>query len=152
MLKCGLLGRKLGHSYSPAIHGMLSDYSYQLFEREPEELEDFLLRGDWDGINVTIPYKKSVLPYCRELSPLARELGSVNTLVRRRDGSLFGDNTDAYGFESLVKKSGIEVRGKKALVLGSGGASVTVVAVLKRLGAASVTVSSLNGASIKCIS
>ena len=62
MLKCGLLGRKLGHSYSPAIHGMLSDYSYQLFEREPEELEDFLLRGDWDGINVTIPYKKSVLP------------------------------------------------------------------------------------------
>ena len=145
MLKCGLLGRKLGHSYSPAIHGMLSDYSYQLFEREPEELEDFLLRGDWDGINVTIPYKKSVLPYCRELSPLARELGSVNTLVRRRDGSLFGDNTDAYGFESLVRKSGIDTRGKKALVLGSGGASVTVAAVLKRLGAARVIVISRSG-------
>ena len=145
MLKCGLLGRKLGHSYSPAIHGMLSDYSYQLFEREPEELEDFLLRGDWDGINVTIPYKKSVLPYCRELSPLARELGSVNTLVRRRDGSLFGDNTDAYGFESLVRKSGIDPRGKKALVLGSGGASVTVAAVLKRLGAGRVIVISRSG-------
>ena len=145
MLKCGLLGRKLGHSYSPAIHGMLSDYSYQLFEREPEELEDFLLRGDWDGINVTIPYKKSVLPYCRELSPLARELGSVNTLVRGRDGSLFGDNTDAYGFESLVRKSGIDPRGKKALVLGSGGASVTVAAVLKRLGAARVIVISRSG-------
>ena len=145
MLKCGLLGRKLGHSYSPAIHGMLSDYSYQLFEREPEELEDFLLRGDWDGINVTIPYKKSVLPYCRELSPLARELGSVNTLVRGRDGSFFGDNTDAYGFESLVRKSGIDPRGKKALVLGSGGASVTVAAVLKRLGALSGAVISTGG-------
>lgn len=145
MLKCGLLGRKLGHSYSPAIHNMLSDYSYELFEREPEQLEDFLLHGDWDGINVTIPYKKTVLPYCRELSPLAKEIGSVNTIVRRPDGSLFGDNTDAYGFESLVKKSGIEVRGKKALVLGSGGASVTVVAVLKRLGAASVTVISRSG-------
>ena len=145
MLKCGLLGRKLGHSYSPAIHGILSDYDYQLFEREPEQLEDFLLHGDWNGINVTIPYKKSVLPYCRELSPLAEEIGSVNTIVRRPDGSLFGDNTDAYGFESLVKKSGITVRGKKALVLGSGGASVTVVAVLKRLGAASVTVISRSG-------
>mgnify|MGYP000333792572 FL=1 len=145
MLKCGLLGRKLGHSYSPAIHGMLSDYSYELFEREPEQLEDFLLHGDWNGINVTIPYKKTVLPYCRELSPLAKEIGSVNTIVRRPDGSLFGDNTDAYGFESLVKKSGIDVRGKKALVLGSGGASVTVVAVLKRLGAGSVTVISRSG-------
>lgn len=145
MLKCGLLGRKLGHSYSPAIHGMLSDYSYELFEREPEQLEDFLLHGDWNGINVTIPYKKSVLPYCRELSPLAKEIGSVNTIVRRPDGSLFGENTDAYGFESLVKKSGIDVRGKKALVLGSGGASVTVVAMLKRLGAGSVTVISRSG-------
>lgn len=145
MLKCGLLGRKLGHSYSPAIHGMLSDYSYELFEREPEQLEDFLLHGDWNGINVTIPYKKTVLPYCRELSPLAKEIGSVNTIVRRPDGSLFGDNTDAHGFESLVKKSGIDVRGKKALVLGSGGASVTVVAVLKRLGAGSVTVISRSG-------
>ena len=145
MLKCGLLGRKLGHSYSPAIHGMLSDYSYELFEREPEQLEEFLLHGDWNGINVTIPYKKSVLPYCRELSSLAKEIGSVNTIVRRPDGSLFGDNTDAYGFESLVKKSGIDVRGKKALVLGSGGASVTVVAMLKRLGAGSVTVISRSG-------
>lgn len=145
MLKCGLLGRKLGHSYSPAIHGMLSDYSYELFEREPEQLEDFLLHGDWNGINVTIPYKKSVLPYCRELSSLAKEIGSVNTIVRRPDGSLFGDNTDAYGFESLVKKSGIDVRGKKVLVLGSGGASVTVVAMLKRLGAGSVTVISRSG-------
>lgn len=145
MLKCGLLGQKLGHSYSPAIHGMLADYDYQLFEREPEQLEDFLKNGDWDGINVTIPYKKAVLPYCAELSDTARRIGSVNTIVRRPDGSLYGDNTDAYGFESLVGKSGIDVRGKKALVLGSGGASVTVVAVLKLLGAESVTVISRGG-------
>ena len=145
MLKCGLLGQKLGHSYSPAIHGMLADYDYQLFEREPEQLEDFLKNGPWDGINVTIPYKKAVLPYCAELSDTARRIGSVNTIVRRPDGSLYGDNTDAYGFESLVKKSGIQVQGKKALVLGSGGASVTVVAVLKMLGAKSVTVISRGG-------
>ena len=145
MLKCGLLGQKLGHSYSPAIHGMLADYDYQLFEREPEQLEDFLKNGDWDGINVTIPYKKAVLPYCAELSDTARRIGSVNTIVRRPDGSLYGDNTDAYGFESLVGKSGIQVQGKKALVLGSGGASVTVVAVLKLLGAESVTVISRGG-------
>ncbi len=145
MLKCGLLGQKLGHSYSPAIHGMLAGYDYQLFEREPEQLEDFLKNGDWDGINVTIPYKKAVLPFCAELSDTARRIGSVNTIVRRPDGSLYGDNTDAYGFESLVKKSGIQVQGKKALVLGSGGASVTVVAVLKLLGAESVTVISRGG-------
>ena len=145
MLKCGLLGQKLGHSYSPAIHGMLADYDYQLFEREPEQLEDFLKNGDWDGINVTIPYKKAVLPYCAELSDTARRIGSVNTIVRHPDGSLYGDNTDAYGFESLVKRSGIQVQGKKALVLGSGGASVTVVAVLKMLGAESVTVISRGG-------
>ena len=124
---------------------MLADYDYQLFEREPEQLEDFLKNGDWDGINVTIPYKKAVLPYCAELSDTARRIGSVNTIVRRPDGSLYGDNTDAYGFESLVGKSGIDVRGKKALVLGSGGASVTVVAVLKMLGAESVTVISRCG-------
>ena len=145
MLKCGLLGQKLGHSYSPAIHAMLADYEYRLYEREPEQLEDFLKNGDWDGINVTIPYKKAVLPYCAELSDTARRIGSVNTIVRRPDGSLYGDNTDAYGFESLVKKSGIQVQGKKALVLGSGGASVTVVAVLKMLGAESVTVISRGG-------
>lgn len=145
MLKCGLLGQKLGHSYSPAIHGMLADYDYQLFEREPEQLEDFLKNGPWDGINVTIPYKKAVLPYCDELSEKARRIGSVNTLVRRPDGSLYGDNTDAYGFESMIRKNGIDVRGKKALVLGSGGASVMAVAVLKALGAESVTVISRSG-------
>ena len=144
-MQCGLLGEKLGHSYSPAIHGELADYDYQLFEKAPDAVEDFLLHGDWDGLNVTIPYKKTVLPFCAELSERARKIGSVNTLVRRPDGSIFGDNTDAYGFEKLIGRAGIEVAGKKALVLGSGGASVMAVEVLRSLGAASVKVISRHG-------
>lgn len=140
MLKCGLLGEKLGHSYSPQIHSMLADYEYKLFEKSPEELEDFLKSGEFDGLNVTIPYKKSVMPYCAELSPTAAQIGSVNTIVRRSDGSLYGDNTDAFGFENLIVHNGIEVKGKKALVLGTGGASVTAQAVLKNLGASEVVV------------
>lgn len=145
MLKCGLLGEKLGHSYSPQIHSMLADYEYKLFEKLPEELEDFLKSGEFDGLNVTIPYKKSVMPYCAELSPTAAQIGSVNTIVRRSDGSLYGDNTDAFGFENLILHNGIEVKGKKALVLGTGGASVTAQAVLKNLGASEVVVISRKG-------
>lgn len=145
MLKCGLLGEKLGHSYSPQIHSMLADYEYKLFEKSPEELEDFLKSGEFDGLNVTIPYKKSVMPYCAELSPTAAQIGSVNTIVRRSDGSLYGDNTDAFGFENLIVHNGIGVKGKKALVLGTGGASVTAQAVLKNLGASEVVVISRKG-------
>ena len=145
MAVCGLLGGKLGHSYSPAIHGMLADYDYRLFEKTPEQLESFLRGGQFHGLNVTIPYKKAVIPYCTHLTPIARELGSVNTIVRREDGTLLGDNTDAFGFLSMVRASGIRVQGKKALVLGSGGASVTVCACLRQLGAASVTVISRSG-------
>lgn len=145
MLKCGLLGEKLGHSYSPQIHSMLADYEYKLFEKSPEELEDFLKSGKFDRLNVTIPYKKSVMPYCAELSPTAAQIGSVNTIVRRSDGSLYGDNTDAFGFENLIVHNGIEVKGKKALVLGTGGASVTAQAVLKNLGASEVVVISRKG-------
>lgn len=145
MLKCGLLGEKLGHSYSPQIHSMLADYEYKLFEKSPEELEDFLRSGEFDGLNVTIPYKKSVMPYCAELSSTAAQIGSVNTIVRRSDGSLYGDNTDAFGFENLIVHNGIEVKGKKALVLGTGGASVTAQAVLKNLGASEVVVISRKG-------
>lgn len=145
MKKCGLLGRKLGHSYSPQIHSMLADYEYLLYEKEPEELEGFFKDGKFDGLNVTIPYKKSVIPYCAELSDTARAIGSVNTLVRRADGSLFGDNTDAFGFEALIDKSGISVAGKKCLVLGTGGASVTVCAVLEALGAREVITISRKG-------
>ena len=145
MAQFGLLGKKLGHSYSPAIHTQLGSAPYGIFEKTEEELPDFLQNGDFLGLNVTIPYKKTVVPYCAELSDTARALGSVNTLVRRADGTLYGDNTDYYGFMSLVGKSGIAPKGKKALVLGSGGASVTVCAVLRALGAA-VTVISRDGA------
>ena len=124
---------------------MLADYEYKLFEKSPEELEDFLKSGEFDGLNVTIPYKKSVMPYCAELSPTAAQIGSVNTIVRRSDGSLYGDNTDAFGFENLIVHNGIEVKGKKALVLGTGGASVTAQAVLTNLGASEVVVISRKG-------
>ena len=139
-MKTGLLGRKLGHSYSPQIHGYLGDYPYELFEREPEDVESFLKTGEFDAINVTIPYKKAVMPYCR-LTETARRMGSVNTIVRQSDGTLLGHNTDYFGFASLVEKSGLDVRGKKCLVLGSGGASVTAVAVLKEKGANAVVIS-----------
>ena len=140
-MKCGLLGRKLGHSYSPQIHGMLGDYSYALFEKEPEQLASFLKDGDFSGINVTIPFKKDVIPYLEELSPAARKIGSVNTIVRRADGTLYGHNSDYFGFVSLVRHSGIAVDGKKVLVLGSGGTSNMVVTALKDLGAAPVVIS-----------
>lgn len=144
MLRCGLLGETLGHSYSPMIHHQLGDYDYRLFEIPRDALDAFLESGDWDGLNVTIPYKKAVVPYCGTLSEAAAKLQSVNTLVRRPDGTLYGDNTDLYGFLYMMRRSGIQPAGKKALVLGSGGASVTVKAALEQLGA-SVTVISRSG-------
>ena len=140
-MQCGLLGRKLGHSYSPQIHNLLGDYSYVLFEKEPEELENFLKNGDFSGLNVTIPYKKEVIPYLSELSPTAQKMGCVNTVLRRSDGTLYGHNTDYFGFTSLVRHAGLSVAGKKVLVLGSGGASNTAVAALKDLGAIPVVIS-----------
>ena len=139
-MKCGLLGRHLGHSYSPQIHASLGNYSYDLFEKEPEEIEDFLKHGDFTGINVTVPYKKDVIPHLDELSPTAKRLGAVNTIVRR-NGKLIGHNTDYFGFLTMVKASNLTVSGKKVLVLGSGGASNTVVAVLQELGAHVVVIS-----------
>lgn len=140
-MKSGLLGRKLGHSYSPQIHEYLGTYSYDLFEREPEDVGNFVVNGDFTGINVTIPYKKDVIPYLDELSPLAKRMGAVNTIVRREDGSLFGHNTDYFGFRSMVQRSGISVTGKKVLVLGSGGASNTAVKVLEDMGAEVIIIS-----------
>ena len=140
-MRCGLLGKKLGHSYSPQIHSHLGDYSYDLFEKTPEELEDFLRHGDFTGLNVTIPYKKDVIPFCDELSDRAQKIGAVNTIVRRPDGTLIGHNTDYFGFQSMVARSGLKVVGKKVLVLGSGGASATAVAVLRELGADVVVIS-----------
>lgn len=140
-MKCGLLGRKLSHSYSPRIHGMLGRYSYTLFEKEPEELETFLRQEDFSGINVTIPYKKAVIPFLDELSPAARKMGCVNTIVRRPDGTLCGHNTDCFGFLSMVQRTGLSLAGKKALVLGSGGASAMAVQVLQDLGAHTTVIS-----------
>lgn len=132
-MRCGLLGRRLGHSYSPEIHASLGDYSYTLFEKEPEEVERFLKNEDFDGINVTIPYKTAVIPFLDDLSPLARRLGAVNTIVRR-EGRLIGHNTDYFGFSRLVRESGLDPAGKKCLVLGTGGASKPVIAVLEEMG------------------
>lgn len=140
-MRCGLLGKKLCHSYSPQIHSRLGDYTYELFEKMPEELESFLKHGDFEGLNVTIPYKKEVLPYCDAFSDCAAELGAVNTIVRRPDGTLIGHNTDYFGFRSMLKRSCLQVNNKKVLVLGSGGASATAVAVLKKLGANVVVIS-----------
>lgn len=144
--RCGLLGRKLGHSYSPAIHAALGDYDYDLHEVPNEEdLEKFLKETPFDGLNVTIPYKVAVMAHCATLSPRAKAIGSVNTLVRRPDGTLHGDNTDDAGFTAMVEESGVDPAGKTCVVLGSGGASRTVVAVLKRMGAKRVVVVSRRG-------
>ena len=140
-MKCGLLGRKLSHSYSPMIHQALGDYDYELIEVEPDEL-DFLLKfGKFDGLNVTIPYKKDVIPYCDLLSPTAKMLGAVNTIVRMEDGKLMGHNTDYTGFETMLRLSNFFFKVKKVLVLGSGGASVTVCSVLHHHEATPVVIS-----------
>ena len=140
-MKCGLLGRKLGHSYSPQIHSLLGNYRYDLVEVEPELLKSALDNTEYTGFNVTIPYKKAVIPFCNTLSPVAQRLGAVNTIVRRRDGSLIGHNTDYFGFQTMVESTGLQVSGKKVLVLGSGGASNTVCAVMEQLGANVIVIS-----------
>ena len=134
-MRFGLLGEKLGHSYSPELHAFFGDYEYELFEVAPDQLGDFIRNGDFQGLNVTIPYKTTMLALCDDLTEAAAAIGSVNTVVRHPDGSLFGDNTDAAGFEGLVWKSRISIRGRKCLVLGSGGASLSVQYVLHKLGA-----------------
>ena len=144
-MNCGLLGEKLGHSYSPAIHAMLADYNYRLYEKTPAELEDFLLRGEWDGLNVTIPYKKAVIPCCAELSETAKRCGSVNTLIRLPGGGIRGENTDAYGFAYLLRSLGFDPAGKKAVIFGSGGAAATVRAVLEARGAREIVTLSRRG-------
>ena len=140
MLQCGLLGRKLAHSYSPAIHEALGGYRYALFEVEPPDIAAFMERKDLHGFNVTIPYKQEALAYCRELSLEAAKIGSVNTMLRMSGGGFFGDNTDVAGFKKMVKKSGLAVSGKKVIVFGKGGSSLTVCHVMKELGAAELVV------------
>ena len=137
-MRAGLLGRTLGHSHSPAIHRFFGDYGYELFEREPDRVADFVRAGDFGFLNVTIPYKRTVAGLCDVLSPLARRLGNVNFIARDDAGRLAGDNTDAFGFARLMASTGFDVRGRNAAVLGAGGAAETGRAVLGDLGAARV--------------
>lgn len=134
----GLIGERLPYSFSPQIHAMLGDYEYRLIELAPDELEGFFSRGDFDGVNVTIPYKKAAMRFCAELTPAAEKIGCVNTVVRKKDGRLLGHNTDYDGFMWLLKSTGTDVRGKKALILGTGGAALTVRTVLTELGAGEI--------------
>lgn len=145
MLKCGLLGERLSHSYSPKIHKSLYDCEYGLYEVKKEEIGDFLKNNCLDGFNVTIPYKQEVIAYLSEMSDTARAIGSVNTVVRKEDGSLFGDNTDIYGFKYLLNKNGIDVYNKKVIVLGSGGTSKTVCFALKALEDREIAIISRSG-------
>lgn len=141
----GLLGRKLGHSLSPQIHHVFGDYPYELFCREIDELDDFFADRSLKAYNVTIPYKVEAFKRCDELSESARKIGSVNTVVRRADGTLYGDNTDYFGFMKMAEKYGADFNGKKVLVLGSGGASLTVQHVARDCGAKEVIVVSRSG-------
>ena len=141
----GLLGRKLGYSWSPPIHAALRCQDYGLIELEPEELPTFLSRSDLGGINVTIPYKLAVMPHCDVIDEAARLIGSVNTLSRRSDGKLYAWNTDAAGFSWMSKRAGISFAGAKVAVLGSGGASLTARAVARMEGAREVVVISRSG-------
>ena len=139
----GLLGRTLGHSYSPVIYQKLAGITdYERYEREPHEVEEFVRRGTWQGMNVTIPYKRTVLPFMDELTPAACRLGNVNTMVRLPDGRLRGDNTDYYGFTVLVESLGLDLAGKRALVFGGhGSAGTTCMTVLADLGMEPVAIS-----------
>ncbi len=141
----GLLGRKLGHSLSPQIHAHLCDYEYKLYPMEPECLDDFFSDTSLKGFNVTIPYKIEAFNRCDERSDTAEKVGSVNTVVRRTDGTLYGDNTDYFGFLYMAKKCGCDFSGKKILILGSGGASLTVQHVARDEGAGEIIVVSRSG-------
>lgn len=141
----GLIGNPLGHSFSPQIHAGLGDYVYKLFPMEEDAVGPFLTAREFEAINVTIPYKQTVMPYCDRIAPEALAIGSVNTIVKEADGTLSGYNTDYFGFKLMLERAGIAVEGKKCLVLGSGGSSKTVVCVLTDMGASSVTVISRSG-------
>lgn len=141
----GLLGRKLSHSLSPQIHAHFGSYAYELFCREPEELDEFFADKTLKAYNVTIPYKIEAYNRCDELSETAKKIGSVNTVIRKPDGTLYGDNTDYFGFSYMSASCGADYNGKKVLVLGSGGASRTVYAVAKDLGAKEIVIVSRSG-------
>lgn len=133
-MRYGLIGEKLGHSYSKIIHEKLADYQYELIPLNRDEFKNYMGKMEFTAINVTIPYKQDVIPYLDQLDPLAKEIGAVNTIVNK-DGKLFGFNTDYYGFVYMVQHNQINISDKKCLILGSGGTSHTVHTALSHLGA-----------------
>lgn len=135
----GLLGRTLGHTYSPMIHNALGNTSYDIFEIEPDQLQDFFNRSDLQGLNITIPYKINALQACKSISDIAESIGCVNTMVKQKDGSWYGTNTDYDGFLATLSWSNIAVNEKYCLILGDGASSNTVHVALEHLGAASIT-------------
>lgn len=141
----GLLGRKLGHSWSVPIHAAAGNKAYRLIELEPEELPAFLARPDIGGLNVTIPYKREVMPLCDVIDLAAQSIGSVNTLVRRQDGKLYAWNTDISGFLYMARRAGVELRDRKVLILGSGGTSLTARAAAQVCGAREIVMISRHG-------
>lgn len=140
----GLLGERLGHSYSPPIHNALGNYDYSLVELPPSEVEEFMLKHNFDGINVTIPYKQTVMPFLDHISDRAKKIGSVNTVINK-NGKLYGDNTDYYGFLYMANSVGISFKNKKVIILGGGGTSLTAQAVTRDEGAREIVVISRSG-------
>ena len=140
----GLIGRTLSHSWSVPIHKALGCREYRLIELEPEELESFLTKEDIGGLNVTIPYKRDVMPLCAELADSARRVGSVNTIVPSLRG-LCGHNTDLFGFQYALRRAGISLSGRKVLILGSGGASLAAKAAAESEKAREIVVISRQG-------
>ena len=143
-MQYGLIGEKLGHSYSERIHHMIGGYEYRLCPLSPEGMRALLKSRDFRGLNVTIPYKKDVLPFCDVLSGEVERIGSANTLVNR-DGALIAYNTDIGGLLSLIRRAGVQVAGKKAVILGSGGTSLTARAACESLGARRIVTVSRKG-------
>ena len=137
-MKFGLLGRTLGHSFSPRIHNALGNTNYELFEREPSQLQEFFADQELQGINITFPYKVNALEACDVVDPRAERIGCVNTMVRK-DGKWHGYNTDYDGFVFTLKHAGIDVSGKECIILGDGASSATVHVALEDLGAKSIT-------------
>lgn len=133
----GCIAQRLGHSFSPEIHAQLGTYRYELCELTPDAVGKFLEKRDFLGINVTIPYKETVIPYLSHIDEQAERIGAVNTVVNR-GGRLYGYNTDFYGMQSLIERLGLSLEGKKVAVLGTGGTSRTAVAVAEAMGASEV--------------
>lgn len=136
-MEYGCIGEHLGHSFSKEIHNALSDYDYMLQELTPEELKAFMTEKNFKAINVTIPYKKDVIPYLHWISDEAKAINAVNTIVNK-DGKLYGHNTDFYGLSGLIERQGISLNGKRVAILGSGGTSNTAFAVAHSMKALSV--------------